>query len=309
MNKSKENHAFVTTCRFAETSYAILNKFPNRNYELYQVTVLVINCLLIFSTISLNGISIITIRKSSQLRNKICYFVILLQSIVDLGVGVLSTPLFIYYLLFPVLKTVNCNFMFVAFRLSSLPCWLSIVTLSALTIERYIGVLHPYQYHSKVTKKRILMYICGSSVAIILVVAFSSLNRQIMSAVGSGSILIFFFLTGFVYARIYLVIRRLISSERKPSCESDGRRDRRRILRESRHARSCCLVVVCFAIFLLPFTFLNIFFTVGSFDYMLHMNWSLTSMILNSSVNSLILFWTKTLLRKEAFETLKSLCS
>ena len=73
--------------------------------------------------------------------------------------------------------------MFVAFRLSSLPCWLSIVTLSALTIERYIGVLHPYQYR-KVTKKRILMYICGSSVAIILVVAFSSLNRQIMSTVG-----------------------------------------------------------------------------------------------------------------------------
>ena len=154
MNKSKENHVFVTTCRFAETSYVILNKFPNRNYELYQVTVLVINCLLIFSTISLNGISIITIRKSSQLRNKICYFVILLQSIVDLGVSVLSILLFIYYLLFPVLKTVN-----------------------------------------------------------------------------------------------------------------------------------------------------------GSFDYMLHMNWSLTSMILNSSVNSAIVFWTKTLLRKEAFETVKSLCS
>lgn len=203
----------------------------------------------------------------------------------------------------------NCNFMFVAYRLSSLLCWLSIVTLSALTVERYIGVLHPYQYHIKVTKKRILMYMSGSSLAIVLVLAFSFLDRQIMPTVCSASILVFFCLTGFVYARIYLVIRRLISSERKPACESRSQ-DRRRILnRESRHAKSCCLVVVCFAIFLLPFTFLNVFFTVGSFDYMFHLKWSLTSMIINSSVNSVIFFWTKILLRKEALKTLKSLFS
>lgn len=198
--------------------------------------------------------------------------------------------------------------MFVAFRLSSLPCWLSIVTLSALTMERYMGVVHPYQYNVQVTKRRILLYMFASAVFVILVVAFSFLHRQVMSIVGSASILAFFCLTGFVYVRIYLVIRRLVNSETKPACESNGRPGRRRILRESRHARSCCLVVVCFTLFLLPFTFLNVFFTIGSFEYMLHLNWSLTSMILNSSVNSLIFFWAKTLLRKEAFKILKSLC-
>jgi hypothetical protein len=37
-----------------------------------------------------------------------------------------------------------------------------------------------------------------------------------------------------------------------------------------------------------------------------YQNWSITSMILNSSANSVVFFWTKTLLRKEASKTLKS---
>ena len=51
-------------------------------YERYRIALLLVNCMLLLSTISLNGISIITIRKSSQLKSKVCYFVILLQSIV-----------------------------------------------------------------------------------------------------------------------------------------------------------------------------------------------------------------------------------
>ena len=109
----------------------------------------------------------------------------------DLSVCVISIPLFIYYLLFPVFNTVNCNFMFVAFRLSSLPCWLSIVTLSALTMERYVGVLHPYQYNVQVTKRRISLYMFANAALVILVVAFPFLHRQVMSIVGSSSVLAF----------------------------------------------------------------------------------------------------------------------
>ena len=148
----------------------------------------------------------------------------------------------------------------------------------------------------------------ANAALVILVVAFPFLHRQVMSIVGSSSVLAFFCLTGFVYVRIYLVIRRLVNSETRPACESNRRPRRRRILRESRHARSFCLVVVCFTLFLLPFTFLNVFFTVGSLEYMLRLNWSLISMILNSTVNSVIFFWAKTLLRKEALKILKSLC-
>ncbi len=44
--------------------------------------------LIFVPVVLLNGISILTILRSSQLKQKVCYFVILLQSIVDFIFGV-----------------------------------------------------------------------------------------------------------------------------------------------------------------------------------------------------------------------------
>ena len=105
MNVSEESRRFLTTCKACESSYVVLRQFPSEEYKHNRIALLVVNCMLVFSTILLNGISVITIRKSYQLRNNICCFVILLQSIFDLVVGALGIPLFIYYLLYPFLNT------------------------------------------------------------------------------------------------------------------------------------------------------------------------------------------------------------
>jgi hypothetical protein len=311
MNNSNENRAFLTTCKVTETTYVVLIQFPNEEYERNQIVVLAVHCILLFSTITLNGISIITLRKSSQLRSKVCYFVILLQSVVDLGVGVLGIPFLIFYLLIPFLDTSNCTSIMLTVRITRVVCLLSIVTLSAMTIERYIGVLHPYYYETNVTKKRILIYVCGGGLVIVSVLASTFHDRRVTSIFVRGWILAFFSLTGFVYTRIYLVIRKLIRSEKKRTRASDANRNaiKKQIIRESRRAKSCFLVVICFALFLLPITLSSVIFTKDSADYSVFHNWAITSMILNSSINSVIFFWTKTLLRKETFKTLKSLCS
>ena len=310
MNGSKGNDAFVTKCKVAESSLVILSEFPNDDFVRYRIAVLTVNCILLFSTITLNGISIITIRKSSQLRSKVCYFVILLQSVVDLGVGFLGIPLYIYYLLIPFLDSSNCTFIILAVRTTTLTCMLSVATLSAMTIERYIGVLHPYYYEAHVTKKRILIYVSGSGLALMSVLAFSFYDRRISRQVVIMLMLAFLLLTGFVYTRIYLVIRKLTRSERRPACESDRNQNiKAQIIRDSRHARSCFLIVICFFLFLLPVSLTPALFTVDSIGYNVYINVTTTWVVLNSSINSLIFFWTKTLLRKEAFKILKSLFS
>ena len=311
MNDSEQIDTFLTTCKVAKTSFVVPSQFPNEKYERHQIAVLVVNCILLFSTISLNGIAVITVRKSSQLRSKICYFVILLQSVADLGVGVVGISIFIYYLLFPFLDNGDCTFVILALRTALLSCGLSAVTLSAMTMERYIGVLHPYYYQTKVTKKRILICVCGSGLALFSALAYSFHNDRIARIFITGSAVVFFFFTGFVYTRIYLVIRKLIRSERRPACESDGNEDikKRQMIRESRHARSCFLIVICFALFLLPLSLAPVLFADGSYDFIMYRNWSSTLIFLNSSINSVIFFWTKTLFRKEAIKILKSLCS
>ena len=308
MNDSKVNVAFKV-CKLAKVSLAVIYQFPNKKYERIQIGMIVINCILLFSTISLNGIAVITIRKSSQLKSKVCYFVILLQSLVDVGVGLLGIPFFVYGLITPFLNMVNCTPMVVASRAAYLPLGLSIATLSAMAMERYIGVLHPFQYQAKVTKKRILAYVCGHGLLLFSVLTFSVRDTRPMRFYVRGSIFVFFIFTAFVYIRIYLVIRKLIRSEKRPAGNDDGNQAKKQIILESRRARSCFLVIICFFLFVLPFALSPVLTTRGTFDSRVYFNWAFTSIILNSSINSMIFFWTKTLLRKEAAKILYSLCS
>ena len=309
MNNSKENYVFLTTCSLAKSSLKVIHQFPNKEHEHNRIVVLVINCILLFSTISLNGISVITIRKSSQLKSKVCYFVILLQSIVDLGVGLTSLPLFIYCLMSPFQKIRNCTLIFLAFRTSFLPLGLSISTLSAMTMERCIGVQHPFQYQTKITKKRILIYVCGTGLLLFSLLAYSLRDAKPLFIYLSGSIFVLFVFTGLVYTKIYRVIRKLIRHEKRQICVDGGHQVKRQIIRESRRARSCFLVVICFFLFLLPFALAPHLFTPDSFGFRVYFNWAFTSIFLNSSINSVIFFWTKTLLRKEALKNLRFLWS
>ena len=266
------------------------------------------NCTLFFSTISLNGISIITIRRSSQLRNKVCYFVILLQSVVDISVGGLGIPLFIYYIISPYLDSVNCHFIIFSHRITFSSCGLSMIVLSAMTLERYMGVLHPYYYQNNVTKKRILIYVCGSSAVLGVMIAFTFHGSEIVRFIFTVLIILFLLFSAFAYIRIYLVIRKLIRSVKRPACETDGNTNyTKQTLRESRRARSCFLVVICFILSLVPSILTPVFFSGKSFDKIVYLGWTFAAVISNSTINSVIFFWMKTLLRKEALITLKSL--
>ena len=309
MNDSEENVAVLLICKVANVSFAFQQQFPNKDHERNHIVMIVFNSILLFSTISLNGMSVITIRKSSQLRGKVCYFVILLQSAVDMGVGFISIPFFVYGLITPILNTVNCIPMILASRVAYLPLGLSIATLSGMAIERYIGVLHPFYYQAKVTKKRVLAYVCGHGLVLFSLLALSVRDKTPMKFYVKGSIVVVFAFTGFAYTRIFLVTQKLIRSQKRPA--GDGNQVKRRIMRESRRARSCFLVILCFFLFVVPFALspvLNAKFK-GTYDSRVYFKWALTSIILNSNLNSVIFFWTKTLLRKEAVKILHSLFS
>ena len=308
MNQSEQHLTFLANCKLAEVSFKILNEFPKKEYKRHRIAVLLITCMLLPSTILLNGISIITIRKSFQLKNKVCYFVILIQSVVDLGVGVVGIPLFLCYLIFPFLDSKDCSFIILVIRAMQLIIGLSVVTLSAMTMERYVGVLHPYSYKTEVTKKRILVYVCAFGLFIFCVASYSLRDRKIIGYVYRGMAFVFFVFTGFAYTRIYLVLRKLQSSDFKTRPAFENKKEysiRKKIIRESRHVRGCFLVVVCFALFVIPSTVLPALFKKGTPEYLMLFDWSHVLLILNSTTNSVVYFWSKTMLRKEALKILK----
>ena len=111
--------------------FRIYNSVPVNN----RILSIAFNGILALSTIFLNLLSVLTIRKSSQLKNKLCYFVIQIQSFVDLVVGLFSVPAFIVILALPLLNIQNCLCHALLLNCLFFPSVLSIATLSAMTME------------------------------------------------------------------------------------------------------------------------------------------------------------------------------
>ena len=272
------------------------------------------NGISIIPTILLNLIAAITILKSSQLKSKPCYFIILVQSVIDLVVGVLGIPLFMLYLTAGVGGNSSCHAAIVGIKSTLIPYVLSSITLFAATLERYIAILHPYDYTNWVTKKRLLKY-TGCGVAFAITAAFVSIRNNKLFEICSIAIKTFSFIfTVFAYTRIYLVVRKLARSPNQlhNAGAAENITKTKVLLQQIKQAKSCFFVVICFCVlvFLPPAIVVPLFAIVGKFERLAIGIWVVTIGLANSSVNSVIYFWTKKLLRREAVKKLKdiSLC-
>ena len=313
MNQSVDEDVYKISCRIFGRGHFFIKKLPSTTLFVSHVVVLAVSVILIFTTVLLNGVSVITITKSSQLKNKMCYFTILMQSVTDLIVGVLGIPLFFFFLLTGMGEISNCFVAILAYRSSVLPIGVSFVTLSVLTVDRYIAILHPYSYHTQVTRRRILVYLC-SCVMLMLQVGILSLSIEgLIKSFTVGVATLSLTSTVFSYARIYLVVRRVTHFEEKIHVTTAARNlpEKKMFLREVKQARNCFVVVVCF--FLLCFLPILLTFSVAAgvdeYELFTIQNWATTLSIFNSNMNSLIFFWTKKKLRKEALKLLKAISS
>ena len=122
------------SCRILGKTHLIITKLPSEIFVINNTVAIASNGLLIIPTILLNAVAILTIVKSSQLKSKPCYFIILVQSIIDLAVGVFSIPLMIFFQASEIGGATDCVAVTLAFRSTLLPTVTSCVAISALTL-------------------------------------------------------------------------------------------------------------------------------------------------------------------------------
>ena len=108
----------------------------------YQVLTKVHSCtfvtILIIPTILLNGVSILKIMKCSQLKEKIAYFLIMVQSLADLAVGFVTLPLFSYVFITQTLGNADCFRQRLILIIMNIPFSISLTILTAMTVDRYM---------------------------------------------------------------------------------------------------------------------------------------------------------------------------
>jgi hypothetical protein len=121
INKSSN---FLKICSLLNVKKGFIVKFPSQALFINHLTAIYVTCpLLIIATVILNGVSVVTIFKCALLKEKISYFLIMMQSVADLTVGLISLPSFIIYCSFTIATTrsIHCTEILLLERLAALP--------------------------------------------------------------------------------------------------------------------------------------------------------------------------------------------
>lgn len=271
----------------------------------------VVNASLSVLTTCLNFITAVAYWKSTQLRKKVSYFLIMVLSLNDFGVGAVCSPILVALLAREIsLRKDSCLLNTINLILLLVLSGGSFHTLVVLNFERYFGIVHPIIHRTKVTKSRLVKCLIilwlGGAVQVIL----TFFNQDVLTRFITVELFAFVTAFAFIHVKIYLASRRTSVSFSWADRNSyvfpndTTKLERKSFLRNLKLAKSCFIVVVCFFVCFLPGPILVIVSSKNDVIYMAHV-WSETLILVNPSLNSIVFFWRNRTLRKEALRVLK----
>ena len=301
-------------------SYAVHS--PTPSYTRNNIAACVVN--LVFAVVGtiLNSLVLYIFWKSTKIRSKSSYFVIMLLSSADLAVATIVHSTFLLQAIKEVNGTATC-----AYKVSYLSTLyfftgISIATLLLLNLERYTAIIHPIWHRKRVTRPRV-MFIWTILWLVIIVNTVSRLIYRPVAEIITVILISSLCLTSLVtYASIFRVARKKKSITLcrcnalgdRANCDNCQREagNMAAFLREIKMAKTYfTIIVVAFVCFLPAAIFVKgIKYPWNeSEDKRLSVTiayaWvtSLTSM--NSTLNCLIFFWANKMLRSEALKLFK----
>lgn len=289
--------------------YVIKSNVTHVNY----VIGLIINIFLTISTILLNSVTILAYTRSSLLKSKKSYFLIMLLSVVDLLVGLLANGSFVFFLVNVITGHPKCEvynfFYYACYLLISM----STTTLFGINIERYLSILHPFYHRTEVTKSKLLKMIVGFWFVVIMLRLPSLFLRKTLKIISSVLFLLIALLTLYIYVAIFITVRkrpevtktRRIEERIREARIEEERTIKKEQLQNIKMAKSCAIVVALVFTCNVPMAIAK--FVPDSNHLPLLSLWSGTIVLSASSMNSLAFFWKNLLLRKEAKQLFKNL--
>ena len=292
---------------FKERSVSSFAFLPT-NIFVNHVIVCAVNALLTVATLFLNTVALVTFCKSSQLRNKVSTFLIMVQSCIDLGVGVIGSSLYTFGILSEIRGTGNCELKFAGEEVIVLLIVLSLATLSTMNMERYLGIVHPLVHRNKMTRKRVLMYVMFDSVLVTIMYFVSFFLNELLASFGIVAIFLYVSFIAFIYIRIYFAISSFSRTVHSELSQSE-RKKQREFLKDIKQTKTCFVVVACSLVCLLPTGILTRTSNFQSFNGAVVVIWAKTFALLNPSLNSMVFFMRNRMLRNETKKTLTNIYS
>ena len=247
-----------------------------------------------------NAIIILCICKTSQLRKKVSYFLILVLSSSDFVAVLYNHPMIMYWYLSLYMGNMNFNsHYFKQFRfISATVLGFSMLTLLTMTLERYLGLTYPLFHRKSITKRRILLFLVASTILSLvphtLSFEFNFIEILVLVIVGGQKILIIL-----MNIKVFLIAK---------SCKERTASDKTPTPSFKKYY-ICLLALGCFFICYCPaivYSVLTLARTIEGSSKTTFFLWATTLISMNSTINSFIFFWNNIVLRKEGVLALKS---
>ena len=274
------------------------------NVYIQLIFMCVVSTIFAFSGIVSNTLVIVSFWISSQLRKKLCHFIIMVLSCFDL-VAVATNNLGILVFLISWLRE-DYNLLPFSIYLEAVAVFLgfSFHALFVMSIERYLGAYYPVLHRTSVTRRRLLIRLA-------ILLSFQTILNVICvnDMIISMPLVLLVFLVAVFPPLVYLNFKLFkISSEM-------GRR--KATLSEEKTAlnlksiSACLLAVACLVVLSVPSS-VYIVFTINTENKQISNArifciWVVAIFTVNGTLNSLIFFWKNKVFRTQGIEVLKTM--
>ena len=239
-----------------------------------------------------NLVVILSIWKSSQLRKKTCYFMILLLSCFDLCVISVNHPLVIVLAIGVTFQEVSQEAIDLCLGWSHLLLAFSSLALFTMNIERYLALAYPIFHRNKVTRPQLVTLLVSLQLFALALRILSS-QGVLISEKHCYITLLAIFSPAIIFTNFKMVI---IARKMQLNILKKSKVDLKKI-------SSCLLAVACFLFLsVLPaivFTSMMPLWKVGlSKEHVLMLwLWIRTAICTNATVNCFVFYWNNKILR------------
>ena len=263
----------------------------------------IMNVIFSFSGIFFNTLVIASFCKSSQLRKKLCHFMIMVLSCFDFAAVVTNNSATLVYLTFWLREdydlllnwAVYLNFVTIFYAFS-------VFALLLMSIERYLGAYYPIFHRTSVTRRRLLTLL---AIILILYTTLCVISSNDM-IIPWGSVIVTFIIASFP-PLLYFNFK-LFKMSREMRRRNEISPDER-TTKNLKSISACLLASACLVV---------LFSSVGTFvvfsfisenkqacNVRLSYTWATSIWNTNCTFNSLIFFWKNKVLRTEGIKILK----
>jgi hypothetical protein len=218
----------------------------DRNTFINALFLCLMNVSSMIAGIFLNAVVIISLWRSSQLRKKLCYFLIFVLSCCDLAVVAIYHPALI---LSTILWSTQIYYKEIKLILTYI-CWLlvgwSMLALLTLNIERFFALKYPFFHQTAITKRRLTFFLTFSMIIQVGLSTFIYFRTEAFDKVFANV-----FILSLLFAFIFLNYNMFIIAKSKlkdlrmtPTKTRDKERKRSKF--NFKNISTCSLAVACF---------------------------------------------------------------